>query len=68
MPVTLLSKVDFPTEGKPISPIQASPDLETSNPSPTIPFPLDKLSIYSLLSFASFAFSNPKWPSVALFF
>lgn len=68
VPVTLLRRVDFPTEGKPIRPILASPDLETSNPSPGPPFPLDKLSIYSLFNLASLALSKPRCPSVALFF
>ena len=32
--VTVLSKVLFPTDGKPISAIRASPDFTTSKPSP----------------------------------
>ena len=68
IPVILFSKVDFPTEGNPIRPIRASPDLETSNPSPGPPFPFESPSICSLFSFASFAFRSPKCPSVALFF
>jgi len=29
VPVNLVSRVDFPTEGKPIMPTLASPDLDT---------------------------------------
>ena len=36
--VMVLSRVDFPTEGKPIMATRASPDLSTSNPSPFSPF------------------------------
>lgn len=32
-PVNLVKRVDLPTEGNPIIPILASPDLDTSNPS-----------------------------------
>lgn len=57
-----MSKVDFPTDGNPTIPILASPDFETSNPSPTGPyFPLLLPSITSLFNFANLAFKRPKW-------
>jgi len=34
VPVNLVSKVDLPTEGKPIIPTLESPLFDTSNPSP----------------------------------
>lgn len=37
VPVNFVNKVDFPTEGKPTNPTRASPDLETSKPSPAPP-------------------------------
>ena len=59
-PVSLVSRVDFPTDGKPIIPTRASPDLDTSNPyPPTPPFLPPAGSINSRLSLASLAFSKP---------
>ena len=66
--VNFVNKVDFPTDGKPINPIQASPFLATSNPSPPPPLDLAIWSNYSLFNFAIFAFNKPKCPSVFLFF
>jgi len=34
VPVNLVKSVDFPTDGNPTSPTLASPDFDTSNPSP----------------------------------
>jgi hypothetical protein len=60
-PVSLVSKVDLPTDGNPIIPTLASPDLETSNPyPPTPPFLPPAGSINYRLSLASLAFSKPK--------
>lgn len=53
----------LPTDGKPISATLASPDLRTSNPSPFSPFFEGSNSCDRY--FASFAFNNPKWYSVA---
>uniref|UniRef100_A0A182U889 Uncharacterized protein n=1 Tax=Anopheles melas TaxID=34690 RepID=A0A182U889_9DIPT len=58
------SSVDLPTDGKPIRAMRASPDLSTSNPSPFSPF-FDGSSSCDRY-FASFAFSNPRWYSVAV--
>lgn len=33
VPVSFVSSVDFPTDGNPINPTRASPDLDTSKPS-----------------------------------
>lgn len=60
VPVSLVSRVDFPTEGNPIMPTLASPDLETSNPSPATAFFPPVGSINYLLSLASLALSSPK--------
>jgi len=60
--------VDLPTDGNPTIPILASPDLETSNPSPTGPALDLEPSTNSLLSLASLAFNVPRWYDVALFF
>ena len=37
VPVSFVSRVDLPTEGKPIMPTLASPDFDTSKPSPPGP-------------------------------
>lgn len=58
VPVSLVRRVDLPTEGKPIIPTLASPDLETSNPSPVTFLP-PAGSINYRFSFASFALSKP---------
>jgi len=50
--------VDFPTEGNPIIPTLASPDFDTSNPSPVTFLP-PAGSINSLFSLASLAFKRP---------
>jgi len=68
VPVILVNSVDLPTEGKPINPTQASPDFDTSKPSPPPPFDLLIFSICSLFNLAILAFNKPKCPSVALFF
>ena len=60
VPVNLVNKVDFPTEGKPTNPILASPFLATSKPSPPPPLDLAILSNNSLLSLAILAFKSPK--------
>lgn len=57
--MTLVRRVDFPTEGNPIIPTLASPDFETSNPSYLAPPFLVAASINSLLSFASLALRRP---------
>mmetsp|Transcript_14268 Transcript_14268/g.17990 ORF Transcript_14268/g.17990 Transcript_14268/m.17990 type:complete len:254 (+) Transcript_14268:688-1449(+) len=60
-------RVDFPTEGKPMRAMRASPRRLTSKPSP--PPPEEEFSTRSSLrSLASLAFSVPRWYSVALFF
>jgi hypothetical protein len=41
VPVKVVNRVDFPTEGKPTRPILVSPDLETSNPRPASLEPAD---------------------------
>lgn len=54
----------FPTDGNPIMTALASPDFKTSNPSPFSPFfPVGSSSWPRY--FASFAFSVPRWYSVA---
>lgn len=58
VPVSFVSRVDFPTEGNPIIPTRASPDLDTSNPYPVTFLPPDG-SINYRFSFASLAFSKP---------
>jgi len=58
VPVNLLSKVDFPTDGKPTKPTRASPLFVTSNPSPAPPPPFDEGSNSSLRSFASLAWHH----------
>lgn len=58
-PVSLLMSVLFPTEGKPMKPILATPVRATSKPAPPPPPPLDGVS-NSRLSLASFALSWPK--------
>ena len=63
----VLSRVDLPTEGKPIMATRASPDLSTSNPSPFSPFfPVGSSSCDLYL--ANLALRVPRWYSVALFF
>ena len=59
VPVSLVSRVDFPTEGNPIIPTLASPLLDTSNPSPAGPVLPLLPSINSRLNLANFAFN---WP------
>ena len=66
--VNVFNKVLFPTEGKPISPIRASPDLITSKPSPFAPPERIMDSTCSLRDLAILAFNKPRCPSVALFF
>lgn len=68
VPVNFVKSVDFPTDGNPTNPTQASPLFATSNPSPPPPLLLRDYSIASRFIFANFAFSKPIWPSVALFF
>ena len=64
----MVNRVDLPTEGNPTIPILASPDLETSKPSPTGPaLDLDP-STNSLFNLANLALRVPKWKEVALFF
>lgn len=60
VPVNLVSNVDFPTEGNPIIPTLASPDFETSKPSPTAPFLPPVGSINYRFSLANLALSRPK--------
>lgn len=48
----------FPTEGKPISATRASPDFNTSKPSPFSPFLAGSSNCDRY--FANFAFSRPK--------
>jgi len=55
--VNLHKRVDFPTEGNPINPTLASPDLETSKPSPPPPFLPLAPSICSRLSYANLHFN-----------
>lgn len=57
----MVSSVDLPTEGNPIMPTRASPDLETSKPSPATAFLPPVGSMISRLSLASLALSRPKW-------
>jgi len=60
--VSFVKSVDFPTDGNPIIPTLASPDFDTSNPSPAGPPFLPPVgSISSRLSLASFAFRRPMW-------
>ncbi len=61
VPVNLVRRVDFPTDGNPIMPTLASPDFDTSNPSYYAPPFFDAPSINSLFNFANLAFNNPKW-------
>lgn len=61
--VTVLRRVDLPTDGKPMRATRASPDFITSKPSP-LPPDLDG-SNNCALYLASFAFNKPKWCSVA---
>lgn len=62
VPVSLVRRVDLPTEGNPIIPTRASPDFDTSKPyPPTPPFLPPAGSMSSLLSLANLALSNPKW-------
>lgn len=58
IPVNFVSRVDFPTEGNPIIPTLASPDFDTSNPSPVTFLPPDGYINY-LFNLASFALSRP---------
>lgn len=58
-----LQQPTFPTDGKPINAIRASPDFNTSNPSPFSPF-FDGSSNCDRY-FASLALRRPKWYSVA---
>ena len=60
VPVSFVSRVDLPTDGKPIMPTLASPDLETSKPSPTAPFLPPLGSINYRFSLASLALSRPR--------
>ncbi len=60
LPVSLVRRVDFPTEGNPTIPILLSPDFWTSKPSPAAPF-LQEPSIISRFSLANLAFKRPKW-------
>ena len=56
IPVSDVSSVDFPTDGKPTSPTRASPVDRTSKPSPAPPPPaFVSRSSSSRLYFASFA-------------
>lgn len=66
-PVNRLINVLFPTDGNPMKPILATPVLATSNPEPPPP-PLLVGVRSSRFSFASLAFSWPRWKAVALFF
>ena len=68
VPVSVVSSVLLPTEGKPMSPTRVSPLLVTSKPSPALPPDLVEPAITSLLSLASLALRRPRWYSVALFF
>ncbi len=69
VPVILVRRVDLPTDGKPMRPTRASPDLVTSNPSPGLaPPPPPFGARISRRNFASFAFNIPIWKLVALFF
>ena len=71
VPVSFVSNVDFPTDGKPIRPTLVSPDLLTSNPLSPAPPPFllaVAVSKSSRLSLLSFAFNKPRCVSVALFF
>ena len=54
----------LPTEGKPISATRASPDFMTSKPSPLEEADLEGSSSWARY-LASFAFSRPRWYSVA---
>lgn len=61
LPVNFVKRVDLPTDGKPIIPTRASPDFETSNPSPAFaPFFPPEGSINYRFNLANFAFSRPK--------
>mmetsp|Transcript_13647 Transcript_13647/g.57772 ORF Transcript_13647/g.57772 Transcript_13647/m.57772 type:complete len:237 (+) Transcript_13647:663-1373(+) len=68
VPVSLLSRVDFPTDGKPTMPTRQSPVLVTSNPSPFGPDLAPDPSMRSRRSLASLALSDPRCAAVALFF
>ena len=60
VPVSVVNKVDFPTEGNPTNPIRVSPLFETSKPRPASFDPALLPSgplISSLLSLAIFAFN-----------
>jgi hypothetical protein len=62
VPVRLVSKVDFPTEGNPTKPILVSPDLVTSKPRSAFLVPADFPPdpwINSLFNLAIFAFNVP---------
>lgn len=50
LPVSFESKLDFPTDGKPISATRASPTLATSKPSPFAPDPLAGSRSYSFMN------------------
>lgn len=54
----------LPTEGNPISATRASPDFMTSKPSPLDEDDLDGSRSWARY-LASFAFSRPRWYSVA---
>jgi len=60
--VNVLRRVDFPTEGKPMSATRASPRRATSNPSPEEDPPPPPCSMRSSeRKRASFALSVPRW-------
>eukprot|EP00958_Prasinococcus_capsulatus_P011490 scaffold1142_cov387-Prasinococcus_capsulatus_cf.AAC.4 len=67
LPVSIVRRVDLPTEGNPMSATRACPKRCTSKPSPAAPV-LPPGSSSCVRSLASFALSWPKWYSVALFF
>ena len=59
--MSLVRRVDLPTDGKPIMPTLASPDLETSKPYPPGPPFLPPVGSMSYrLSLASLALSSPR--------
>mmetsp|Transcript_15405 Transcript_15405/g.51918 ORF Transcript_15405/g.51918 Transcript_15405/m.51918 type:complete len:247 (-) Transcript_15405:25-765(-) len=68
VPVSVVSKVDLPTDGNPTRPTRVSPTFFTSKPSPPPPDVFRPCSSSSRRSLASLALTRPRWPSVALFF
>ena len=61
--MSLVRRVDFPTEGKPIKDTRAWPVFATSNPGPPAP-PEEDPSSSCVLSLASLAFKRPMWYSL----